>query len=53
MAYKKEISEEELEEEMEKSFKADDAKKDKCGTALPTSQEVGVQRDNVKLKKDK
>lgn len=53
MAYKKDISDEELEKEMEKSLKEDEAKKDQCGTALPTSQEVGLQRSDVKLKKDK
>ena len=53
MAHKKDISDEELEKEMEKALNADEAKKDQCGTALPTSQEVGLQRSDVKLKKDK
>ena len=52
MAYKKEITDEELEKELDKAFKEDEAKKNHCGTALPSSKEVGVQRDNVKLKKD-
>ena len=49
----KDISDEELEKEMEKALKADEAKKDHCGTAIPSSQEVGIQRTDVKLKKDK
>ena len=42
----------ELEKELDKAFKENEAKKDHCGTALPSSKEVGVQRDNVKLKKE-
>ena len=49
----KDISDEELEKEMEKALKADEAKKDHCGTAIPSSKEVGIQRTDVKLKKDK
>jgi len=49
----KEISDDELEEELEKAFRANEAKKDHCGTALPSSKEVGIQRTNIKLKKDK
>jgi len=49
----KEINDDELEEELDKAFKANEAKQDQCGTALPTSKEVGVQRSNVKLKEDK
>jgi hypothetical protein len=49
----KDISDEELEKEMEKALKADEAKKDQCGTAIPGSKEVGVQHTDVKLKKDK
>ncbi|MFX1393481.1 MAG: hypothetical protein ACFFAH_07895 [Promethearchaeota archaeon] len=52
MAHKKDITDEELEKELEKAFKENEAKKDHCGTALPSSKEVGVQRDNVKLKKE-
>jgi hypothetical protein len=47
----KELTEEELEEEIDKAFKQDEAKRDHCGTAIPTNREVGIQRDNVKLKK--
>lgn len=49
----KEWTEEELEEEMEKAFKMDEAKRDHCGTPLPSSKEVGIQRTDVKLKKEK
>ena len=53
MAQKKDISDEELEKEMEKALKDDLVKKDQCGTALPSSKEVGLQRSDAKLKKDK
>jgi len=46
----KEISDEELEAELDKAFKENEAKRDGCGTAIPNSKEVGVQRTNVKLK---
>jgi hypothetical protein len=49
----KDIDDDELEEELEKAFKASEAKKDHCGTALPSSKEVGIQRTDVKLKKKK
>ena len=47
----KEITDDELEEELDKSFKESEAKKDNCGTAIPSSRETGVQRTGVKLKK--
>lgn len=47
----KDISDDELEEELEKALKENEAKRDHCGTALPTNKEVGVQRTDVKLKK--
>lgn len=53
MTHKKDISDEEIEKELDKALKQNEAKKDHCGTALPTSQEVGLQRTDVKLKKDK
>ncbi|MFX1337632.1 MAG: hypothetical protein ACFFDK_03400 [Promethearchaeota archaeon] len=53
MPEKKKWTDEELDEEMEKSLKADEAKRDHCGTPLPSSKEVGIQRTDVKLKKDK
>jgi len=47
----KESTEDELEEELDKVFKANEAKRDHCGTALPSNKEIGIQRTNVKLKK--
>ena len=47
----KDISDDELEAELEKALKENEAKRDHCGTALPTNKEVGVQRTDVKLKK--
>ena len=49
---KKDMIDEELEEELDKAFKENERLKDHCGTPLPTNREVGVQRTNVKLKKD-
>ena len=48
----KEISDDELEKELEKAFRANEDKKDHCGPAIPSSKEVGIQRTNVKLKKE-
>lgn len=48
----KEISDDELEDELEKAFAANEAKKDQCGAAIPASKEVGIQRTGVKLKKE-
>ncbi len=48
----KEISDEELEKEFEKALKSNEAKQDHCGTALPDNKEVGIQRSNVKIKKE-
>ena len=48
----KDITDEELEEELDKAFKENERLKDHCGTPLPTNKEVGIQRTNVKLKKD-
>ncbi len=53
MVDKKDISDDELEAELDKALKANEAKKDQCGTAIPGSKEVGIQRSDVKLKKDK
>ncbi len=47
-----EITDDELEEELEKALKENEAKRDHCGTALPTNREVGIQRTDVKIKKD-
>ena len=49
----KELIEDELEKEMDKAFKEGEAKRDHCGTALPSSKEVGIQRTDVKLKEEK
>ena len=48
-----EMSDEELEKELDKAFKESERLKDHCGTALPSSKETGVQRTNVKLKEEK
>ena len=47
----KDISDEDLEKELDKAFQANEAKKDHCGTAIPENREIGVQRNKVKLKK--
>jgi len=44
--------EDDLEEELEKAFKANEAKRDNCGTPMPESKEVGLQRTGAKLKKE-
>ncbi|MBD3254036.1 MAG: hypothetical protein GF383_03045 [Candidatus Lokiarchaeota archaeon] len=49
---KKDLSDDELEEELDRAFKKAEGQKDKCGTAIPTNREIGIQRDNVKLKKE-
>lgn len=48
-----EITDDELEEELEKALKANEAKRDHCGTAIPSNREVGIQRTDVKVKKEK
>ena len=47
-----EITDDELEEELDKAFRDNEAKKDHCGKPIPSSRETGVQRTDVKLKKD-
>ncbi len=47
----KEISDEELDAELDKAFKENEAKRDHCGTAIPSNKEVGIQRTSVKMKK--
>jgi len=49
----KELSDDELEDELEKTLKTNDGKRDHCGTAIPSSKEVGIQRTDVKLKEKK
>jgi hypothetical protein len=48
-----EMSDEELEAELDKAFKENEAKQDNCGKPMPSNQEVGVQRTDVKIKKEK
>ncbi|MHA1472304.1 MAG: hypothetical protein ACTSQW_04310 [Promethearchaeota archaeon] len=47
-----ELSNEELEAELDKAFEASDGKKDNCGSPIPANKEVGVQRTGAKLKKE-
>ncbi|MGV9171057.1 MAG: hypothetical protein ACOC4M_05895 [Promethearchaeia archaeon] len=48
-----ELDEEELDKEMEKQWKNMQREKDYCGKPLPESRETGIQRDNVKVIKEK
>ncbi|MFX1312434.1 MAG: hypothetical protein ACFFHD_07455 [Promethearchaeota archaeon] len=48
----KELTDEELEKELDKAFKENEKLRDNCGTAIPSNREIGIQRTNVKLKKD-
>ena len=45
------MTDEELDAELEKAFKENETKRDNCGTAIPTNREVGMQRNQIKLKK--
>lgn len=45
-----EITDDELEEELDKAFKENEKLRDHCGIPLPSNKEVGVQRTDVKLK---
>ena len=47
-----EITDDELEDELDKAFKESERLKDHCGIPMPSNKEVGVQRTNVKLKKE-
>ena len=47
----KEMTDEELEDELDKAIKENEPKKDNCGTVMPANKEVGIQRTAVKLKK--
>ena len=53
MSSKKDLTDEDLEDELDKAFKENDAKRDHCGTPMPRDDTVGIQRTDVKLKKDK
>ncbi|MFX0004369.1 MAG: hypothetical protein ACFE9C_13795 [Candidatus Hodarchaeota archaeon] len=46
-----EMTDDELEDELDKAFKESERLRDHCGTALPSNKEVGVQRNDVKIKK--
>jgi len=48
----KEITDDELEDELDEAFKANEAKRDQCGAPIPSNKEVGVQRTGAKLKKE-
>lgn len=47
-----EMTDEELEDELDKAVKVNEPKKDNCGTAIPRNKEVGIQITGVKLKKE-
>ena len=46
------ITDDELEEELDKAFKESERLRDHCGSPIPSNKEVGVQRTDVKLKKE-
>ena len=48
---KEDLTDEEIEEMLERDLKANEAKRDNCGVAIPPNREIGIQRDQVKLKK--
>ncbi|MFO7797902.1 MAG: hypothetical protein ACQERB_07970 [Promethearchaeati archaeon] len=48
---REDLTDEEIEEMLEKDLKANEAKRDNCGVAIPPNREIGIQRDQVKLKK--
>ena len=47
-----EISDDELEDELDKAFKESERLRDHCGSPIPSNKEVGIQRTDVKLKKE-
>jgi len=47
-----EMTDDELEDELDKAVKENEPKKDNCGTVIPRNKEVGIQRTDVKLKKE-
>jgi len=47
-----EMTDEELEAKLDKAFKEGEPKKDNCGTVIPRNKEVGIQRTDVKVKKE-
>ncbi len=48
----KEVTDDELEDELDKAFKDSERLRDHCGSPIPSNKEVGVQRTDVKLKED-
>ena len=46
------MTDDELEDELDKAFKESESKKDNCGTVIPRNKEVGIQRTGVNLKKE-
>ncbi|MFX0037778.1 MAG: hypothetical protein ACFFCY_00295 [Promethearchaeota archaeon] len=46
-----EITDDELEDELDKAFKDSERLRDHCGSPIPSNKEVGVQRTDVKIKK--
>ena len=48
----KELTDEELEAELDKAFSTNEGKKDNCGSPIPSNREVGLQRTGAKLKKE-
>ncbi|KKM66057.1 hypothetical protein LCGC14_1485090 [marine sediment metagenome] len=48
----KELTDEDLERELDKAFKENEKLRDNCGTPIPSNKEVGVQRTNVKIKSE-
>ncbi|NVM34885.1 MAG: hypothetical protein HWN81_04770 [Candidatus Lokiarchaeota archaeon] len=47
-----ELTDDDLETELDKAFKESEKLRDHCGTPIPSNKEVGVQRTDVKLKKE-
>ena len=45
-------TDDELEEELDKAFKESERLRDHCGSPMPSNKEVGIQRTDVKLKKE-
>ena len=48
---REDLTDEEIEEMLENDLKKNEAKRDNCGVAMPPNREIGIQRDQVKLKK--
>lgn len=54
MSEKKDLSDEEVEEMLERDLKANQAKQDNCGTAIPPNRETGIQKtQQMKMKEKK